>query len=246
MPDHEVHEIQLNGKQLVFMFMAATVVSVVIFLCGVLVGRGVRQPPADAIAAANTDTAIDPTAPFDVTSLKPAVTSEPAPAPENENLTYAERLEAPTPSNEPLKFAESKPAVPPPAVGKPAPAKAAAVPEPKPQPAPKPEVSRAAPKTAAAQPAPVLKTDAVRASSSFAEPPGKGFVLQVQAFPTRVAAEALAGRLKGKGYRAFVTVNPDNVPLKYRVRVGRYETKREAQIASDRLKQEDFKPWLTH
>ena len=103
MPDHDVHEIQLNGKQLVFMFMAATVVSVVIFLCGVLVGRGVRQPQADAIAAANTDTSIDPTAPFDATSLKPAVTSEPAPAPENENLTYAERLEAPTPSNEPAR-----------------------------------------------------------------------------------------------------------------------------------------------
>ena len=81
MPDHEVHEIQLNGKQLVFMFMAATVVSVVIFLCGVMVGRGVRQPQADAIAA-NTDTAIDPIAPFDATSPKSAVTSEPAPAPE--------------------------------------------------------------------------------------------------------------------------------------------------------------------
>jgi hypothetical protein len=33
-----VHEIQLNGKQLVFMFMAVTVVAVVIFLCGVMVG----------------------------------------------------------------------------------------------------------------------------------------------------------------------------------------------------------------
>jgi hypothetical protein len=31
------HEIQLSGKQLVFLFMATTVVSVVIFLCGVLV-----------------------------------------------------------------------------------------------------------------------------------------------------------------------------------------------------------------
>ena len=40
--DDGFHEIQLNGKQLVFLFMAATVVSVVIFLCGVLVGRGVR------------------------------------------------------------------------------------------------------------------------------------------------------------------------------------------------------------
>jgi hypothetical protein len=40
--DEGFHEIQLNGKQVVFLFMAATVVSVVIFLCGVLVGRGVR------------------------------------------------------------------------------------------------------------------------------------------------------------------------------------------------------------
>ena len=51
MPDQEVHEIQLNGKQLVFMFMAATVVSVVIFLCGVMVGRGVRPLQADVLAA---------------------------------------------------------------------------------------------------------------------------------------------------------------------------------------------------
>src|SRR4030095_8556226 len=127
MPDQEVHEIQLNGKQLVFMFMAATVVSVVIFLCGVMVGRGVRQPQADALAA-NTDTSIDPIAPFETTSAKSAVTSEPAPAPEHENLTYAERLEAPTPLNEPLKFAESKPAVAP-VVEKPSPPKAVPAPE---------------------------------------------------------------------------------------------------------------------
>ena len=229
MPDQEVHEIQLNGKQLVFMFMAATVVSVVIFLCGVMVGRGVRQPQADALAA-NTDTSIDPIAPFDATSAKPAVTSEPAPAPENENLTYAERLEAPTPLNEPLKFAESKPAAPP--AEKPAPAKAVTVPEPKQQPVPKFSVSR---------------TDAVPASASFTEPPGKGFVLQVQAFPSRAAADALAGRLKGKGYSAFVTVNPDNVPLKYRGRVGKYGSKREADTVAARLTQEEhFKPWLTH
>ena len=232
MPDQEVHEIQLNGKQLVFMFMAATVVSVVIFLCGVMVGRGVRQPQADAIAA-NTDTSIDLTAPVDTTSAKSAVTPEPAP--ENEKLTYAERLEAPTTSNEPLKFAESKTAAAPPVVEKPAPAKAVTVPEPKQQPAPKAEPPRSAP-----------KTDAVPASSSFAEPPGNGFALQVQAFPTRAAADALAGRLKGKGYNAFVTLNPANVPLKYRVRVGKYGSKREAETVSARLKQEDFKPWLTH
>jgi cell division septation protein DedD len=244
MPDQEVHEIQLNGKQLVFMFMAATVVSVVIFLCGVMVGRGVRQPQADAIAA-NTDTSIDPTSPFDAASAKPTLTSEPAPAPENETLTYSERLEAPKALHEPLKFTESKPAVSPAPVEKPEPAKVEK-PEPKVPPLPKAESPRAAPKTAVAQTSPALRTDAVPASS-FAEPAGKGFVLQVQAFPTRAAADALASRLKGKGYTAFVAVNPDNVPLKFRVRVGKYGNKREADSVADRLKREEhFKPWLTH
>ena len=43
--DDGFHEIQLNGKQLVFLGMATTLVSVVIFLCGVLVGRGVKRGP---------------------------------------------------------------------------------------------------------------------------------------------------------------------------------------------------------
>src|SRR4029077_13785900 len=42
--DDGFHEIQLSGKQLVFLFMATTIVAVVIFLCGVQVGRGVKAP----------------------------------------------------------------------------------------------------------------------------------------------------------------------------------------------------------
>src|SRR5436305_6663184 len=52
MSDDGFHEIQLNGKQLVFLFMAATVVSVVIFLCGVMVGRGVRGDRPDTASSA--------------------------------------------------------------------------------------------------------------------------------------------------------------------------------------------------
>lgn len=47
------HEIQLSGKQLVFLFMATTVVSVVIFLLGVVVGRRV---PAETLVAEATGT----------------------------------------------------------------------------------------------------------------------------------------------------------------------------------------------
>ena len=47
--DEGFHEIQLSGKQLVFLFMATATVLVVTFLCGVQVGRNVKTPdrPAD-------------------------------------------------------------------------------------------------------------------------------------------------------------------------------------------------------
>ena len=68
MSDDSFREIQLNGKQLVFLFMAATVVFVVIFLCGVLVGRGVRPEglmagAESAPAAAVADSSAQPTEP---------------------------------------------------------------------------------------------------------------------------------------------------------------------------------------
>ena len=53
--DEGFHEIQLNGKQLVFLFMAATVVSVVIFLCGVLVGRDVAERKPGGVSTALND-----------------------------------------------------------------------------------------------------------------------------------------------------------------------------------------------
>ena len=61
MSDQGVREIQLSGKQLVFMFMTATVAAVVIFLCGVMVGRGVNTTRASAAAAVTTEPAVDPT-----------------------------------------------------------------------------------------------------------------------------------------------------------------------------------------
>jgi DedD protein len=78
--DDGFHEIQLNGKQLVFLFMAATVVSVVIFLCGVLVGRGVR--------AERGLIAEQPAAPVETTP-DPAPAAAPAPPPPGSDPTVA-------------------------------------------------------------------------------------------------------------------------------------------------------------
>jgi cell division septation protein DedD len=221
MPNHEVHEIQLNGKQLVFMFMAATVVAVVIFLSGVMVGRGVRLPDADVLVA-GADPVIDPIAPSDTSSTGTALTTDPVPLPAADSLTYAEHLEAPVAPDEPLKPAESrkaepKPVIPPAATDKIAASKMQAPGETK------------------------------EASRTFAEPPGSGWVAQVQTFGSASDAEALAGRLKGKGYRTFVTLNESGPPsARYRVRVGKYATRSEAVAVGQKLQREErFEPWVT-
>jgi len=247
MPDQEVHEIQLNGKQLVFMFGAATMVSVVIFLCGVMVGRGVRQVQPD-VPAASSDSALDATAPFETTTSRSALPSDPPPAPAQERLTYAEHLEAPVVPDEPLKPAETKPPVAP-AEAKPtaAPTVAPAVAEKAaPKVVPAQETKGADRQPPAAQKASAAKPEPSAEGASFAEPSGNGYVVQVMAFPARADADALARRLSAKGYRTFVALNDGAPRGRFRVRVGKYPTKGEADAVSRRLQQEErFEPWVT-
>jgi cell division septation protein DedD len=104
MSDEGVHEIQLNGKQLVFMFMAVTVVAVVIFLCGVMVGRGVRAPRVAEQADATIQAPLDPTAAIQAPA--PSVSDSSgtgAPVSSDEKLTYADRLSTTPPPPETLK-----------------------------------------------------------------------------------------------------------------------------------------------
>src|SRR5688572_28676589 len=104
MSDEGVHEIQLNGKQLVFMFMAVTVVAVVIFLCGVMVGRGVRAPRATELADAAIEAPIDPTASVQTSAPPSTNGAEPSAqdAAQNPSYTYSGRLTG-TPPPETLK-----------------------------------------------------------------------------------------------------------------------------------------------
>ena len=221
MPDHEVREIQLNGKQLVFTFMAATVVAVVIFLSGVMVGRGVRLPEADVLIA-GADPVVDPAASPDTALSGTALTTDPAPAPAPDSLGYAENLEAAVAPNEPLKPAESR------------------------QPEPKPVVAPAASDKAASSKV-AAPRETKEANKNFAEPPGNGWVAQVQTFGSLSDAEALAGRLKAQGYRTFVALNESGLPgARYRVRIGKYPTRGEAVAVGEKLQREErFKPWVT-
>jgi DedD protein len=232
MQDEGFHEIQLNGKQLVFLFMAATVVAVVIFLCGVMVGRGVQVQRAGGVTDVPAQAGLDPTAPPPIPSAATAGSAG-APITAQETLTYTERLEETAPTVETLKAPAETPVA-----GAPLPSPRAEpkAPEPK-TPAPKaPEIKTAVPAVAAS---------AARSATPTGEPAGSGFVVQVAAVRERGEADIIARRLSGKGYPAFVTT-PANAVNVFRVRVGKYVERREAEaVASKLAKEEQFKPWIT-
>jgi cell division septation protein DedD len=216
MADEGLHEIQLNGKQLVFLFMAATVVSVVIFLCGVMVGRGVRAQRAELSEAAAA-TGSDPTIPADTSRpvTAGASTSTNTPVAPQETLTYPSRLEGQEPPEETLK-----------------------------EPVPAPVA--AAPLAAASGPRREPPVRVASSLAVPGEPAGNGFVVQVAAVNDRRNAETIARRLAGKGYPSFITAPGTGTPRMFRVRVGKYEDRREAESIAGRLEREEqFKPWIT-
>src|SRR5262249_36933267 len=229
---------------------AATVVSVVIFLCGVLVGRGVRTERAAVDVAANTATEALATTP-----QQPAAAPAPAPAGSdpttvapppaaNEDLTYFNRLEKQKVEKEEKLKAE------PPA--KPAPAPAAPAVE-KTPPAAKAAPVNAVPvnppaKTTAPAPAPPPAPAPAPAAAVNSEPTqsGPGYAVQVAALNVKSEADAIAKRLSSKGYTAYVLSPATGTPSVYRVRVGKFPTRREADSIAARLKREEqFNPWVT-
>ncbi len=85
MSDQGFHEVQLSGKQLVFLFMSAVVLAVVVFLLGVNVGQGVRS------AVGDTETSADATLP-ETKVPDDAALAEKTEKPAEPELSYHEML----------------------------------------------------------------------------------------------------------------------------------------------------------
>jgi cell division septation protein DedD len=199
------HEIQLSGKQLVFLFIVTTSVLVAVFLCGVLVGRGARDArggESEAVAAAAP-------APQPVPDAGPPAAEPPAPAAETpDELSYHKRLQGAGAAPETIKPQAEEAPAPPRAPGRSA----------TPRPANVPPAGR----------------------------PGT-WVVQVIATRDQSVATAVVKRLTDKGYPAFL-VNPaaGSAQPFYKVHVGRYNDRREAEQVSDRIKKEEqFQPWIS-
>ena len=197
MSDDGFSEIQLSGKQLVFLFMATTVIAVVIFLCGVLVGRGVPQVAAlSEFPGGATEAA--------AIALDEHASTANRPRPPLDRVVPGEDVNA-------IREIDSV----------------------------APNLPELAPKaTSLHRPLEALPT---------AVAPAEGFTVQVAALRDRAAAEVIRDQLSNKGYPAYVVDPAPDVPAAvYRVRVGRYQKRAEAEVARRRLEQEEqFKPWIT-
>lgn len=217
MSDQNFHEIQLSGKQLVFLFMCAVVLTVVVFLFGVSVGRGVRPD-------AGQNAQVEPAAGAPSSS---APAGSPSAAPSANELSYAEALEG-KPVEDPSKAVPPSP------------------------PAEEPPASTpvsSAPKTAEPKSATLDAAAKTSAPQSGREPVKSavpdGWVVQVGAFNANDVAGREVTKLQSKGYPAFVFTEPETTPgPRFKVRVGPYSARAEADRMLRNLTREGYKPLL--
>ncbi len=231
MSDEGFREFHLSGKQLVFLFMTATVIAVGIFLCGVMVGRGVPVPRTEVTVISDADGG-DPTQIAAPPVVTPAPDAQAPGTPTTDgDIDYTQLLDnTDDPPVENIKAAPPS-----------EPESAVATVAPKADKASVTKLARAgsAPK-AGATPA------AVAGAALPPAPAGNGFVVQVAAVKARAEAETIRRRLAGKGYPAFITTSSAGGGTMFRVRVGKYDDRRAADAVATKLEREErFKPWVT-
>ena len=226
--DDGFHEIQLSGKQLVALFLVTITVIVIVFLCGVRVGRGARDAQVDEPDSAPAAATLTPPP---VQTAAPPATELPAPVPDaQDDLSYHKTLQGEGTPQEALKRhdeAKAAPAPPPAAALKPAPAAAS--------PAPTPVA------TSAKVPAPAAADNLPTAGRSGT------WAVQVIATRDRAMAASVLKRLASKGYPAFLVNPPANAKdAYYKVHIGRYNDRGEAEKVSLRIKKEEqYQSWIT-
>ncbi|MEO8480955.1 MAG: SPOR domain-containing protein [Acidobacteriota bacterium] len=222
MANPNIREIQVSAKQLVFLFMASVVLAVAVFLLGVSVGRGVRDKTGGA-PTPMTESAANATPSAPLGPVPPPTEMPPLKYPElskgDGSTVGGSSAKAETPQGLP-------PSADVPDVSEPA---APVAKEPK-----------------AATPAPVVpKPDTAKPVAKPAELPaspksGSGWSVQINAFRSRENADKQVAALKTKGYPAFVA--PAQTGGLFRVRVGPYPERAEADRTAGKLKQEGFTP----
>jgi cell division protein FtsN len=221
MTDQGFREVQLSGKQIVFLFIASVVVAVAVFLLGVSVGRGT---PAGTAALGTVAADIKPS-----TEMPPETTLT------SEDMQFDASLQGkppvastPQPPAEPAAVIDEPVAAPDkPATSPAASAPAANAPATTPPPASQPT----------AKPAAAATPSTVKPSAGSQQ----GWMLQIGAFKSKENADAQVRQLISKGYSAVVVTGGSL----FRVRVGPYAERADADKAAAKLKSEGISSSVT-
>jgi DedD protein len=93
---------------------------------------------------------------------------------------------------------------------------------------------------------PLANSRATAAARAKATQVGMGFTVQVAASRDKQDAEKLVKELKSRGFAVFLVLpeNPRSGDNLYRVQVGPYATREEAQKVRDKIAKEGFKPFI--
>lgn len=246
--NREVRELQFSSTQLIVLFLAILILGIFIFLLGVSVGKKqtrltqeanlVRKPASETLKSA--EPALPPP------ETKPS-------AIDREIASHLRQSGSGATANPPSGLPITKPMT--------SQSKTAATSSPLTKPAQTPSQAKtktepglAAPaKKTTAKPASTSRTTSTQTSTQQPKPaaPIKGFYyIQLAAFDERPAAESFAVDIKAAGFPTLI-LNPlatDKKPW-YRVRVGGYATKEDAEKAVLQLKttvkMKKFEYWIT-
>lgn len=220
-------ELNLDNRQIFFLFFGLSVVGCFVFALGVMVGRRVEVGPGGEVASLSADSLsildghgeVETELSFQQ-GLKTSDIDEVPPTRDLEAEAAAEEAAA-LPSAV-VAMADAAPA---PAEPKPAamPAAAVAPAEPKP-------VAKPAAKPAAAKPTTLASS---RKPSKPSVGAARKFTLQMKAFAKRDQADAFAAELNAKGHGARVESQEVKGRLWHRVRVGSFDTWAEGIAAKE-------------
>ena len=210
--DDKGFEIQMDTKRLVFVFLVAVATLAFIFLLGVHTGRGVRKAEEESAAATELTQKAPPT---QLAETKPA-----------KDLEFFDQYNQ---QAEPTTLEPAKPAEQPSGGGEPAGSTAAP-----------PETARETPPAATSAPTPEPEPAPQQVSTAATAPPpaGGGFVIQVLSTADSAKANALVAALKTDGFPAFVQPVSTGGGNTYRVRVGPYASRPDAEKKSAELRAE--------
>lgn len=215
-------ELNLDNRQIFFLFFGLSVVGCFVFALGVMVGRRVEVGPTGEVAALSADS-------LSILDGHGEVQTQ---------LSFQEGLKTseiesvpPTRTLEP-EDADAPEAAPAPEPAPALPTAAIAQAEPAPKAEPKPAAKKAQPKPQPKK-APAKST---LASGSKAKPSvvaGRKFTLQMKAFAKREQADAFAAQLNTKGHGARVESQEVKGRLWHRVRVGSFDSWAEGIAAKE-------------